>query len=92
MGRWLSVSFHLIWPLQGQIGHTVSRRSAAAPLRGGGGSLQAGPLRGHVAVGLVKSSYLVSAAAAASIFVLDCPRCTGRDAAWTDEPPARLTQ
>ena len=35
---------------------------------------------------------LVSAAAAASIFVLDCPRCTGRDAAWTDEPPARLTQ
>ena len=38
MGRWLSVSFHLTWPLQGQIGHTVSRRSAAdpaAPRRGG---------------------------------------------------------
>ena len=33
---------------------------------------------------------LVSAAAAASIFVLDCPRCTGRMPAWTDEPPARL--
>ena len=58
MGRWLSVSFHLTWPLQGQIGHTVSRRSAAAPLRGGGGSLPAGPLRGHVAVGLAKSSCL----------------------------------
>ena len=33
---------------------------------------------------------LVAAAAAASIFVLDCPRCTGRMPAWTDEPPARL--
>ena len=33
---------------------------------------------------------LVAAAAAASIFVLDCPRCTGRVPAWTDEPPARL--
>ena len=32
----LSVSFHLTWPLEGQIGYTVSRRSAAAPLRGGG--------------------------------------------------------
>ena len=31
-------------------------RGGAAPRRGG--SLQAGPLRGHVAVGLVKSSYL----------------------------------
>ena len=47
MGRWLSVSFHLIWPLQGQIGHTVSRRSAAAPLRGGG-RLLARPLRGPI--------------------------------------------
>ena len=33
---------------------------------------------------------LVAAAAAASIFVLDCPRCTGRVPAWTDDPPARL--
>ena len=33
---------------------------------------------------------LVAAAAAASIFVLDCQRCTGRMPAWTDEPPARL--
>ena len=33
-------------------------RGGAAPRRGGGGSLPAGPLRGHVAVGLVKSSYL----------------------------------
>jgi hypothetical protein len=33
---------------------------------------------------------LVAAAAAASIFVLDCPRYTGRVPAWTDEPPARL--
>ena len=33
---------------------------------------------------------LVAAAAAASIVVLDCPRCTGRMPAWTDEPPARL--
>ena len=32
MGRWLSVSFHLTWPLQGQIGHTVSRRSAAGEM------------------------------------------------------------
>ena len=35
---------------------------------------------------------LVSAAAAASIFVLDCPRCTGWDAARTDEPHAPLPQ
>ena len=33
---------------------------------------------------------LVAAAAAASIFVMDCPRCTGRVPAWTDEPPALL--
>ena len=35
---------------------------------------------------------LVSAAAAASIFVLDWQRCTGWDAARTDEPHARLPQ
>ena len=40
----------------------------------------------HLAI----SVKLVAAAAAASIFVLDCPRCTGRVPAWTDEAPARL--
>ena len=61
-GQVLSVSFHLTWPLEGQIGHTVSRRSTADPAASRrGGSLPAGPLRGHVAVGLVKSSYLAYA-------------------------------
>ena len=32
---------------------------------------------------------LVSTAAAASIFAQQCPRCTGREPAWTDEAPAR---
>ena len=33
---------------------------------------------------------VVAAAAVASMFVLDCPLCTGRVPAWTDEPSARL--
>ena len=36
------------------------------------------------------SMELVAAAAAASIFVMDCQRCTWRVPAWTDEPPALL--
>ena len=36
------------------------------------------------------SMELVTAAAAASIFVMDCQRCTWRVPAWTDEPPALL--